>query len=414
MNSHPEARKVTKKASSLFSCVSLRFSRPFTWCLCLGLVLILLVPLASGEERSSDKGSSVLDATQPYSAQKLNPISYAADCSVIVTPPYKTKVLKVWIPIPPSNAAQVVSASKFSTFPQEVQPEIGREKMYGNQFAYFEFQEPQGAQIIRHKFQVQTFELRWKIQPDQVRSVEKWPASFDSYRRSESQAVVVDDRFQKLLRQVVPERKNPLLDLSLVMSWVGDNFTYDHHDASLAADAARAFDTHRGHCSDYHGFCAAMGRAMGYPTRVTYGINTFPKNSPSHCKLEAFLPPYGWVSFDVSETQKLIASVKKDGKLTESEKADLISAATQRLTAGFRDNTWFLQTVGTDYDLEPPAKKRVPVVRTAYVEADGIALPDPDPADPVKREFAWMTAYEFKTEGKVANPYSDMRTLKSK
>ena len=29
---------------------------------------------------------------------------------------------------------------------------------------------------------------------------------------------------------------------------------------------------------------------------MTYGINPFPKNSPSHCKLEAYLPPYGWVS----------------------------------------------------------------------------------------------------------------------
>ena len=45
-----------------------------------------------------------------------------------------------------------------------------------------------------------------------------------------------------------------------------------------------------------------MGRALGYPTRMTYGINPFPKNSPSHCKMEAFLPPYGWVAFDVSDT----------------------------------------------------------------------------------------------------------------
>lgn len=414
MNSHQEARQVIRNKASLLFCVSLRFSRPFPWSLCLGFALILLVRFASGEERPGEKNSIPLDPAQPYSAIKLNPITYAADCSVIVTPPYKTKLLKVWIPIPPSNGGQVVSASEFTTFPQEVKPKIGREKMYGNQFAYFEFPEPQGAQIIRHKFQVQAFELRWKIQADQVQSVEKWPSSFDSYRRGESQAVVLDDRFQKLLKQVVPERKNPLLDLSLVMSWVGDNFTYDHHDASLAADAAKAFDTHRGHCSDYHGFCAAMGRAMGYPTRVTYGISTFPKNSPSHCKLEAFLPPYGWVSFDVSETQKLVAAVKKDGKLAESEKAELIAAATQRLTTGFRDNTWFLQTVGTDYDLEPPAKKRVPVVRTAYIEADGIALPDPDPADPLKHEFAWMTAYEFKTEGKVVNPFSDYKTLTAK
>jgi ATP-dependent helicase HrpA len=34
-----------------------------------------------------------------------------------------------------------------------------------------------------------------------------------------------------------------------------------------------------------------MGRTLGFPTRVTYGIALFPKNSPSHCKLEALLPP---------------------------------------------------------------------------------------------------------------------------
>jgi len=380
-------------------------------CLCFGLGLLFDVGMA--QQLSQNGASAILDPAKPYRADRSSPVSYDADCSVIVTPPYKCKVLKVWIPMPPSNGGQIVHADEWSTFPLDVKPKIGAEKTYGNQFAHFEFQHPQGAQIIRHKFQVLTYELHWKLLPDEVKRIEKWPASFDAYRRSESQAVVVDDRFQKLLKTIVPERKNPLSDLSLVMSFVGENFTYDHHDASLAADAVKALETRRGHCSDYHGFCAAMGRALGYPTRVTYGINTFPKNSPSHCKLEAFLPPYGWVSFDVSETQKLIASIKKDGKLSEQEKADLTTAASQRLLSGFRDNTWFLQTVGTDYDLEPPAKKRVAVVRTAYVEADGVALPDPDPADPQKREFAWMTAYEFKTEGKVVNPFVDYSSLKA-
>lgn len=374
----------------------------------------LMAGVASGQQLSQNGLSAIPDPAQPYSADRLNPVSYAADCSIIVTPPAKTKLLKVWIPMPPSNGGQIVHASEFSTFPQDVKPRIGSEKMYGNRFAYFEFKDPQGAQIIRHKFQLLTYELRWKVLPDEVKSVDKWPAGFDPYRRSESQAVVVDDRFQKLLKTIVPDRKGPLSDLSLVMSFVAENFTYDHGHASLAADAGKALETRRGHCSDYHGFCAAMGRALGYPTRVTYGINTFPKNSPSHCKLEAFLPPYGWVSFDVSETQKLIAAIKKDGQLSEREKADLMTAASQRLISGFRDNTWFLQTVGTDYDLEPPARKRVPVVRTAYIEADGVPLPDPDPADPEKREFAWMTAYEFKTEGKVGYPFADYSTLKAK
>ena len=103
----------------------------------------------------------------------------------------------------------------------------------------------------------------------------------------------------------MPQSTNPLTDMSAVMDWVIRDFKYDHNDASLQASAVHALEKHHGHCSDYHGFCASMGRVLGYPTRVTYGINPFPKNSPSHCKLEVFLPPYGWVSFDVSETQNL-------------------------------------------------------------------------------------------------------------
>ena len=98
-------------------------------------------------------------------------------------------------------------------------------------------------------------------------------------------------------------------------------------------------------------------------------------------------------------------------KLSDAEKDELARLATNRLTSGFRDNTWFCLTRGTDYDLAPPASKRVPVVRTAYVEADGIALPDPDPADPEKREFSWMTIHKYTPDREVPYPFKDTRTL---
>src|SRR5262249_15368400 len=151
------------------------------------------------------------------------------------------------------------------------------------------------------------------------------------------------------------------------------------------ASALHALEKKRGHCSDYHGLCAALGRALGYPTRVTYGINPFPKNSPSHCKLEAFLPPYGWVSFHVSETQRLTPAIKKPKDLDPAGRTRLMQTASDRLTGGFRDNPWSLQTKGTASALAPPAAKRVAVVRTIYAEADGVALPEPDPAG-AKRE----------------------------
>jgi len=201
-------------------------------------------------------------------------------------------------------------------------------------------------------------------------------------------SVIVDERFREVLDKIVPHRKNTVADLEDVMSWVQANFEYDHHDASLRASAEHALEKRRGHCSDYHSFCASLGRVLGVPTRVTYGINAFPKNSPSHCKLEAFLLPYGWVSFDVSETQKLVADIQKSVAIDDANRIALIALAQARLTSGFRDNTWFLQTQGTDYDLVPAASKRVPVIRTTYIEADGVPLLKPDPADNSQRAFS--------------------------
>jgi transglutaminase-like putative cysteine protease len=328
-----------------------------------------------------------------------------------VTAPYKTKQLRVWLPIPTSDAGQEVISSDLSTFPETIAPQIADEPLFGNRFAYFEFANPQGGQIITHKLRIKVWELRWNVEPALVQHVTEWPTSFGPYRRSESQAVVADVRFEKLLQQIVPQRRGGLQDLDAVMAWVSGNFTYDHVNASLAASSIHGIEQRRGHCSDYHGFCAAMGRLIGQPTRITYGINTFPKNSPSHCKLEAFLPPYGWVSFDVSETQKLVQSLTSNKSLTDTDRTAIVAAANRRLISGFRDNTWYLQTRGSDYDLVPQAASRVPVVRTIYAEADGKALADPDPGNIQQTSFSWMTAFKFQADPTVTYPFTDTKSL---
>ncbi len=358
------------------------------------------------------RAADSLVPTQPYSATTSNPVSHSVEFMVTVTAPYKTKLLRVWMPIPPSDNVQRLLSSEFDTFPVSVTPQIAAEPVFGNKFAYFEFPHPQGAMVIRHKLRMEVAELRWNLEPDKVQATTHWPESFVPYLRNESQAVVADARFERLLAEIVPQRSNPLLDLSKVMSYADQNFKYDHEQASLKASSLNAFELRAGHCSDYHGFCAAMGRLMQQPTRVTYGINTFPKASPSHCKLEAFLPPYGWVSFDVSETQKMAAAIRANDTLSDTERETLVAAAHARLTSGFRDNTWFKQTHGTDYDLVPPASKRVAVVRTIYAEADGVALPDPDPSDAKQSKFAWMTAQKFESTPPVQNPFTSIESLR--
>jgi len=373
--------------------------------------LLLLVSVAFAARWAVAQDTLAFDPAQPYQARRANPVAYQVDLSAVVTAPYHTKTLKVWLPIPQSDVSQEVTKSELSTFPMRVEPQIGTESKFGNRFAYFEFDHPEGAQIIRHSFQVKVWELHWDVDPAKVIAVRKWPDSFAPYLRSESQAVVINEGMTKLLGEILPRRTSGFQDLTSVMRWVDSHFTYDHVRASLQASSLHAFEQLRGHCSDYHGFCAAMGRAIGYPTRVTYGINPFPKNSPSHCKLEVFLPPYGWVSFDVSETQKLAATIRNETTLSETEREKLVMASSQRLQHGFRDNTWFLQTRGTDYDLVPPAIRRVAVVRTVYAEADGQPLPEPDPSAAGRNEFSWMTVHKYKPDHAVTYPFKDWRSL---
>ena len=375
-------------------------------------LFVLLVGFSLAVSQIAAEELATLDPNMPYQARRANPVTYQVDFSAIVTAPHHTKTLKVWLPLPQSDAGQEITEGELTTFPMEVKPQIASETKFGNRFAYFEFDHPEGAQIIRHRFQVKVWELNWDVELAKVVAVSKWPESFAPYLRSESQAVVIDEGLTELLDEIVPQRTGGFQDLTSVMNWVDAHFTYDHVQASLQASSLHAFAQLRGHCSDYHGFCAAMGRAIGYPTRVTYGINPFPKNSPSHCKLEVFLPPYGWVSFDVSETQKLAAAIRKDATLSETDRVRLLNAASQRLLHGFRDNTWFLQTRGTDYDLAPAASRRVAVVRTIYAEADGQPLPEPDPSADGRREFSWMTVHKYVPDREVIYPFKDWSSLK--
>ena len=383
-----------------------------TWRILTIGAFILWLPFVSHRNVIAQEQAASLNPGQDYSGERSNPVQYAVDFSVVITAPYHTKVLKVWLPLPPSDAGQEIRHSQLSTFPLSVDPQVGTESVYGNKFAYFEFHAPLGAQIIRHRFDAIVWEMRWHVDAAQVASVDNWPPSFTPFFRSVD-PLATNDAFRRVLQGITTAGESPAESLFASMVWIDHNMTYDHGHASLRASAEHAFDDRRGHCSDYHGLCATFGRRLGVPTRVVYGLNPFPKESPSHCKLEAFLPPYGWVSFDISETQKLAALIESNDTLSQAEKDRYATAAWKRLENGFRDNTWIALTRGTDYQLVPPASQAVPVVRTIYAEADGVPLPDPDPANPAKREFAWMTVHDYKPDRQVAYPYKDYQSLDS-
>ena len=109
-----------------------------------------------------------LDPAQPYTAKATDAVTYTVDFRVIVTAPQNTKKLAVWVPVPPSDAAQKMSDSKWDTFPAGVKPALHTEAVFGNTFAYFEFDSPQGAQILTHTFTAKVSELNWGVEAAKV------------------------------------------------------------------------------------------------------------------------------------------------------------------------------------------------------------------------------------------------------
>lgn len=148
-----------------------------------------------------------------------------------------------------------------------VKPKVGTEEEYGNTFAYFEFDHPEGAPVIRHTFKLTTWELNWEIAPKAIVKPTDWPTGFKPYLKAD-ESVKSADPFAKFAADMVRERKDATYDLDAVMGWLQENMTYDHSKASLTANAESAFKTRTGHCSDCHGLCSAFGRALGLPTRV--------------------------------------------------------------------------------------------------------------------------------------------------
>ncbi|MCS7263912.1 MAG: transglutaminase domain-containing protein [Armatimonadetes bacterium] len=345
----------------------------------------------------AQKSSPKIDPIKP--TKRSNPVTYEINAQLVFTPPVGTKVAHVWIVKPPDDAGQ-----ELLDFETEPKPTMeAADPLYGNQLVYFRFDEPDGAQVIQYRLKIRAWELHWNLDPSKVTAYRE--VAMSEWLRNESRIVVNDHRIRALAQKIVNGATEPFERVKRVLEFIIDTMNYSHGECSLQASALHALTRRVGHCSDYHGFATALLRSLGIPARIVYGINPHKRHSPSHCKLEVFLHPYGWVPFDLSETDKVLEQLSKSD-LPERVKAQKRDAILQWLFSGFRDNTWFRVTTGTDFPVVPAVAPNPPVIRTAYIVCDDKILPDPDPANPNRMEFAWQLVWNSKSDKPVTYPWS--------
>ena len=117
------------------------------------------------------------------------------------------------------------------------------------------------------------------------------------------------------------------------------------------------------------------------------------------------MPPYGWVSYDLSETQKLAIKLSKDEKLLPEHRKKITDWIRQRTLNGFRENTWLLVTRGENYPLMPAASSAVSIIRTIYAEADGIPLKEGGSV----QEGTWLTMQRVHEVGDNSRRFTTLK-----
>ena len=137
-----------------------------------------------------------------------------------------------------------------------------------------------------------------------------WPSGFGV--QQDGDRVMADSPYAQLYaltQQIRRSTKTPYDFVQAVLDRVQSGTTYDENPPQRPYPlAAFLFDTKTGYCQQFSGVMALMLRMGGVPARVASGFSPGSYNSErkdyvvrdtdAHSWVEAYFPPYGWITFD--------------------------------------------------------------------------------------------------------------------
>jgi transglutaminase-like putative cysteine protease len=152
-----------------------------------------------------------------------------------------------------------------------------------------------------------------------------WPSGFGVQQDGES--VVADSPYARLYAltlQIRRRTRSPYEFVQAVQDRVKQGTTYDETPPVRPYPLASfLFDTRAGYCQQFSGVMALMLRMGGVPARVASGFSPGSYNNErkdyvvrdtdAHSWVEAYFPPYGWVTFDPTPAASPASSQLDDG-----------------------------------------------------------------------------------------------------
>ena len=221
--------------------------------------------------------------------------------------PQGGELYRVWVPLPGNGPAQEIRDLKVVS---PVGYETREEKIFGNRYAYIEFDAESypGPLSVTFGFQVTRRERKVDFDRDSLAGVPVAYAAPHLKRFLEPNRLVplggiIGDLSKKLAGGV----EDPLAKARKIYDFVVSTMAYDKNgDGWGRGDAIYACNVKKGNCTDFHSLFIGVARAAGIPARFEIGFS-LPAGEPRgyisgyHCWAQFYVEGVGWIPVDASE-----------------------------------------------------------------------------------------------------------------
>jgi hypothetical protein len=303
-----------------------------------------------------------------------------------VTVPDGAKSVRIWFTMPQDVPEQKVENWKLDcALPTKVVTDD-----HGNKSVYVEVANPKTKEIaIVESFRVTRQEIVGNVDPSKAHALSDAEKKQFAADLAENANVKITPEMRELAKKIVGDETNPVKAARKLYDWTLDNIDYWVKDvknkkASPVGSSEYCLSTRTGNCTDFHSLWAALARASGIPTRITYGSIFKPelagqdKDASYHCWPSFYASGIGWISHDVA-----VADIFKGTFPVGEDNAEKVRLTT---ATGYKgpddkmveyyfgniDERRVVWSTGRDLTLEPKqAGGPVNALAKAYVEVDG-------------------------------------------
>jgi hypothetical protein len=218
--------------------------------------------------------------------------------------PGTVDTLDVYLPIPENRDNQTLLG------PVEFDPNPNAmiEDSWDQKIAHFAYENLKGYCVVRPGWKVDAAisAVEYFIYPDRVGSLDDIPADIKQKFTQDGDKYRMSDPFiQELARKIAGKEKNPYWIVRRIYEYLADHLSYNLKPVGGWNPAPTVLKRGTASCSEYSYTMIALCRSLGVPIRYVGAVSLRGDDASFddvfHRWTEVYLPPYGWIPFDVNK-----------------------------------------------------------------------------------------------------------------